>query len=149
MYALVRLNLQVNNNSPSAEKGKVTQRKLVEELRGEWVAMWSTRYDDQIRAEGVSAATYDGLHVERGTIIHATRDYKPLNFKEILQEHNVENPDRYIQPSSVVGGWNKFVKTQILGSKKIKAKALEPQVSASKKPVLQPKKGGRGWLHTT
>jgi hypothetical protein len=38
------------------------------------------RFDDKTKAEGVSVANYSSLKVERGTVIHATRDFKPLNF---------------------------------------------------------------------
>ena len=72
--------------------------------------MWSERFDDKVRAEGVSVSNYTCLRVEQGTIIHATKDFKALNFKEILKEHLVENPDRYIEPSNSIGGWNKFIK---------------------------------------
>ena len=130
---------------PNTNEAKTDQKKRVEELRGEWQQLWRDRYDDQIRAEGVSAANYTKLQVERGTIIHATRDYKPLNFKEILQQNQIENPDRYIPPNSQIGGWNKFVKTQITQPKQPHTKPPPPP----KKANQQPKKGGRGWLHTT
>lgn len=109
--------------------------------------MWSERYNDTVKAEGVSVSDYTALHVERGTIIHATRDFKPLNFKEILDEQIIENSDRLIQPSVDVGGWNKFVKTKITVREPQKNKrALE--YAPKKREAQQPKKGGRGWLHT-
>ena len=58
---------------------------------------------------------YASLRVERGTVVHATRDFKVLNFKEILEQHMVEDTDRFVQPNVDVGGWNKFVKTKIVG----------------------------------
>jgi hypothetical protein len=53
------------------------------------------------------------LRVEQGTIIHATKDFKALNFREIVEQHMVEDPDRFIQPDVHVDGWNKFIKTEI------------------------------------
>ena len=105
--------------------------------------MWNERYNDKVKAEGVSVADYERLHVNCGTIIHATRDYKALNFKEILKENLVENPDRYVQPSQHEGGWNKFIKTNITNKTK-RATSYTPPKPQGK----QPKKGGRGWLHT-
>ena len=75
--------------------------------------MWNERYNDKIKAEGVSAQNYDLLKVDKGTIIHATRDFKPLNLKEVLEENKIETPDRYISPNPQIGGWNKFVKTNV------------------------------------
>jgi hypothetical protein len=133
-------------NNPVDDKAKA-QKKLVEELKVQWKQLWSDRLDDKVRAEGVSTANYESLRIERGTIIHATRDFKALNFKEILEEHLVENPDRFIQPDRQVGGWNKFVKTEITNQPKKTKRATE---HVPKKPEgKQPKKGGRGWLHAT
>ena len=133
-------------DNPVDDKAKA-QKKLVEELKVEWKQLWSDRLDDKVRAEGVSTANYESLRVERGTVIHATRDFKALNFKDILEEHLVENPDRFVQPDRQVGGWNKFVKTEITNQPKKNKRATE---HAPKKPEgKQPKKGGRGWLHAT
>ena len=138
------------NNSGDTSEGNTkreAQKKLVEELKGEWKLMWSERFDDKAKAEGVSIADYSSLQVERGTIIHATKDFKALNFREILEQHLVENPDRYVEPSNSVGGWNKFIKTKITNDTSVKrqrAAHYETEKTARK----QPKKSGRGWLHT-
>ena len=57
--------------------------------------------------------TTSDLFIDKGTVIHATRDFKSLNFKEILEEHEIQNAERYIPPDPHVGGWNKFVKDNI------------------------------------
>jgi hypothetical protein len=88
------------------------------------------------------------LHVERGIVIHATRDLKALSFKEILEQHLVEDLDRAVQPDVQVGGWNKFVKTKITGSRPQRNKRTLPDIP-KKRAVQQPKKGGRSWLHAT
>jgi hypothetical protein len=141
--------LQVNGDSASglatdsAEDKAKAQKKLVEDLKEQWKQLWSERLNDHVRAEDISIANYETLRVERGTIIHATRDFKALNFKEILETHLVENPDRYVQPDYRTGGWSKFVKTEITNKK-----TAHPAACAPKKPEgKQPKKGGRGWLH--
>jgi len=130
----------------TADERAEAQKKLVEELRVAWKQLWSDRLNDKVRAEDISAASYESLRVERGTIIHASRDYKPLNFKEILEEHKVENPDNFIAPNVNVGGWTKFVKTEIT-AKKPHMKRRQRENVAEKKVCQQPKKGGRGWLH--
>jgi hypothetical protein len=134
--------------NPSSSKGRVqAQKQLVEELKVEWKQLWEERFDDKVRAEGISVNDYQRLFVEQGTVINATKDFKPLSFKEILQQHMVENPDRYIPPATDVGGWNKFIKTEVTGEK---TKKENTRPSITEKPKSQKsKKGGRGWLHAT
>jgi len=127
-------------------KVSLTQKELVEELKVYWKKLWQERVDDKVRAEGVAAAEYDKLFVEKGTIIHATRDYKALNFKEILEQNQIANAERFIPPPPQVGGWGKFVKANITGKRQRKStRAL--LYCEDKKEKQQPKKGGRGWLH--
>jgi hypothetical protein len=134
-----------STKKPTEDKAKA-QKELVEELKGQWKLLWSERVNDDVRAEGISVANYESLRVERGTINQATRDFNPLNFKEILESHMVENPERYIQPDRREGGWGKFVKTEITKNQGQKSKRA--QEYAPKKPKgKQPKKSGRGWLH--
>lgn len=146
--------MQVNGDSASgladeSVEGKAkAQKKLVEDLKVQWKLLWNERLNDRVRAEDISVANYETLHVERGTIIHATRDFKVLNFKEILEQHMVENPERFVQPDYRSGGWSKFVKTEITNHqppRNQRALAYVPK----KREAQQPKKGGRGWLHTT
>jgi hypothetical protein len=136
-----------SSDDDSFEGKSKAQKKLVEELKVEWKLLWGERFNDNVRAEAVSVNNYTSLRVERGTIIHATRDYKALNFKQILEQHMVENPERFIQPDNNSGGWSKFVKTQINAPKAQKKRSM-PDVP-KKNVTQQPKKGGRGWLHTT
>jgi hypothetical protein len=122
------------------------QTEAVEALRIQWKKLWQERVDDKVLAEGIAITDYSSLFVQQGTVIHATRDFKALNFKEIIEQHEVENPDRYIQPNQQIGGWKKFVKTQITNQKprrNTRAQAYVPE----KKAAQQCKKGGRGWLH--
>jgi hypothetical protein len=123
------------------------QKALVDELKTTWKKLWQERVDDKVRAEGIAINDYSMLYVERGTIIHATRDYLALNFKDILQQHQIENAERYIPPSQAVGGWNKFVKTQITKQQPHKKKRAEVYLAEKTERRRQPKKGGRGWLH--
>ncbi|MGA2682392.1 MAG: hypothetical protein ABSF44_11415 [Candidatus Bathyarchaeia archaeon] len=140
-------------NAPLNESFKSkaeAQKKLVEELKVQWKLLWSERFDDKELAEGVSVNDYSILRVERGTVIHATRNFKALSFKEILEQHMVENPDRFVQPETNAGGWSKFIKKEITNQSLPKRGKRAASYLAEKpdKPVSQqPKKGGRGWLH--
>jgi hypothetical protein len=145
----IHLQTTSDGDKPSetqSNKSKVkAQKQLVDELKVQWKLLWSERFDDRVKAEGISVNDYESLFVEQGTVIHATKDFKPLNFKDILQHHMVENPERYIQPNVEVGGWNKFIKTELTGQR-IKKSNTRPQ--DIRKPKGQKlKKGGRGWLH--
>jgi hypothetical protein len=146
---LDRLRYSAQAFAGGSREGRVEeQKKLVEELKVQWKLLWSERFDDKVRAEGVSVSDYVSLRVERGTIIHATRDFKALSFREILELHLVEDLDRVVQPDVHVGGWNKFIKTKITGRGPQRNKRALSYVP-KKRGVQQPKKGGRGWLHAT
>ena len=129
------------------ENKREAQKKLVEELRVEWKLLWSERFNDRVKAEGISVNDYSSLQVNRGTVIHATRNFKALNFSEIVKEHIGEDAERFVQPSAIEGGWNKFIKTKITNSPR-RGKRADSYVPA-KSVDQQPKKGGRGWLHST
>jgi hypothetical protein len=122
------------------------QKELVEELKVEWKKLWRERLDDKVRAEGVAITDYSSLFVDKGTIIHATRDFKALNFKEILEQHEIVDAERYVPPDRFVGGWTKFVKSNI-ATKAVVPKKRAEKYTSDKKVKQQPKKGGRGWLH--
>ena len=145
--------LQVPDGSSKDFKGEdrkarvEAQKRLIEELKAQWKLLWSERFDDRVRAEGVSVNDYAILDVEKGTIIHATKDFKILNLKQILEKYKVENPERYVQPDVRVGGWNKFIKTEIAGKGSRAADYVADKCSPKKSQ--QSKKGGRGWLHKT
>ncbi len=121
-------------------------KEIVEELKVQWRRLWQNRVDDKVRAEGIATADYCDLFVEKGTIIHATKDYKALSFKEILQQHQIANVDRFISPDPQVGGWTKFIKVNIAGRRIYRKERAELQ-GVEKKQKQHLKKGGRGWLH--
>jgi hypothetical protein len=109
--------------------------------------MWKERIDDKVRAEGIANEDYSMLFVEKGLVIFATKDFKALNFREILAYHKLADVDRIIPSSPDVGGWGKFIRTAIVGQKS-SSRARETRVRLEEeKQRQQPKKGGRGWLH--
>ena len=90
---------------------------VVAEIKSQWKRMWQERIDDHVRAEGVAFQDYDHLFVERGTVVLATRDFKLLSLKDILELHKVANAERFVPPNPNVGGWGKFVRTHISSGK--------------------------------
>ena len=132
------------NGSPESKVKK--QKELVETLKVQWKLLWDERFNDRVRAEGVSEKDYEILNVERGTVITATRDFKVLNFKDILEKHMIEQPERFIQPNANIGGWNRFVKTNM---HKPQSSNRTLQEVPDKLIPLQSKKSRRGWLHAT
>jgi hypothetical protein len=119
------------------------KKEFIEELKRQWKLMWIERIDDRLKAEGIADKDFDLLFVDRGTIIMATRDYKPLDFVQVLEGHKMTRQESEIAPNSAVGGWGKFAR-----------ETYEKRPSARKQFYAQPKrvnsalkKGGRGWLH--
>lgn len=120
-------------------------KEFVDELRTDWRHLWQHRLDDKLRAEGIAKQDYSRLFVERGTVIMATRDFKPLDFFDIVQEHLAFNADKAVPPNSTIGGWGKFVRNNLRKHKK-PTRRFAPSRPTFKK-AQQQKKGGRGWLH--
>lgn len=122
-------------------------KEFVEGLRNDWRMLWRTRIDDRVRAEGVASRDYPLLFTERGTIIVATRDYKPMSFHEILDEHLLPSDAETVNPSPTTGGIGKFIREVIRGQRS-QARRRRPPPPKPKPPKgQQRKKGGRGWLH--
>jgi hypothetical protein len=120
-------------------------KEFVGELRTEWKSLWQNRIDDKVRAEGIAKQDYSKLFVERGTVIMATRDYKPLEFFDIVQDYLSFDAEKALPPNATVGGWGKFVRNNI-NKKKTTTRRVAPPKPTPKKGQQQ-KKGGRGWLH--
>jgi len=123
-------------------------KKFVEGLKNEWKVLWRDRIEDRVRAEGIANRDYSRLFVDRGTIIIATRDYKPPDFIEILEHHKPPDAESLIPLSPTVGGWGKFIRTVLSKQKRLTGRGRpKPELSSKKKQQL--KKDGRGWLHFT
>ena len=120
-------------------------KQFVDELRTEWKSLWQNRIDDKVRAEGIAKQDYSKLFVEQGTVIMATRNYKPLEFFEILQDHLGCDAGKAGAPNSTVGGWGKFIRNNIRKQKNPTRRFAPPKPTP--KMGQQQKNGGRGWLH--
>jgi len=122
-------------------------KEKVEELKAEWKRLWRERIDDKVRAEGIANNDFSMLFVDKGTVIFATRNFKMLSFREILEFHKVVDIDRIIPPSPQVGGWGKFIRTVITNQNSSSRVRQMRQYLDDKKQRQQLKKSGRGWLH--
>lgn len=123
-----------------------SREEIVEELRERWRKLWRERVDDKVKAEGIANSDFPRLLVDRGTVIFATRDFKPLSFREILELNDLVDVDRFL-PNPYVGGWGKFTRTMIAGQKSKERIVETRRYLDSKKKRQHLRKGGRGWLH--
>lgn len=123
------------------------KKEFVEDLRRQWRAMWRERIDDRTRAEGIAEKDYSPLFVERGTVIIATRKFRPPDFLEVLQQHGLLSFDGSVAPSPFVGGWGKFIRTFLKGRRPTRRSLMHRPPKPRRKEGQQLKKGGRGWLH--
>jgi len=117
---------------------------LRQELKTEWSELWKTKYDDEVRAEGVSPKEYERLFVDLGEIIYATKDFKPLSFRGILEKHIGSDVAAKAYPDPAVGGWRKFVKENLRRHKSVKRRE-RPRVKVDLDQ--QQRKSGAGWLN--
>ena len=66
-------------------------------LKQEWALLWGERFDDRVRAEGISIRDYPLLLVDKGLVIFASRDAKTPSFSEVVSywsgEGRVYSPD--------------------------------------------------------
>ncbi len=127
---------------------KSGEKEMVEQLKKEWKMLWRDRVDDRVRAEGIASKGYDDLFVDRGTVIVATRDFKALDFKEILRLHKFSNATRLVGPSPSEGGWGKFIRNFIASQTRHNRVAQARSELDEQKRRQQQKKSGRGWLHS-
>ena len=132
--------------------GAVEWKGFVEELKRQWKLLWRERVDDKVRAEGVASSDFELLFVDRGTVIVATRCFKLLEFKEILEEYAApyEVKVKSETPPPSVGGWSRFGREMAASQRmagRSRRAAWPVGEGSGKKGSLQRKKGGRGWLH--
>ena len=127
------------------------RKAFVEELRQQWKTLWRERIDDEVRAEGISSKDYSELFVERGTVIIATRKFKPPDFYDIVQRHLLSSQNdinNTFPPNSKTGGWGKFVRNVLSKQQSSVRRRRSGLIETDKKVSQQLKKCGRGWLHS-
>lgn len=123
------------------------EKIVVEELKAEWKRLWTERIDDKVRAEGIASSDFSGLFVERGTVIFATRNFRLLSFRDVLELHGIVDAGRLVPPDHRVGGWGKFVRSTVAGRTLSGRVRRAASYMAEKSEKQQLKKGGRGWVH--
>jgi hypothetical protein len=123
------------------------EKNVVEELKAEWKRLWRERFDDRVRAEGIANEDYSQVFVERGTVILATRNFKLMSFRDVLEAHGIIDVHKYVSPDPRVGGWGKFVRASIASQKAGKPVKRAASYVAEPKVKQHLRKGGRGWVH--
>ena len=124
------------------DEGLVRAREMRAELKADWAELWRTKRDDEVRADGFPMRDFERLFVEHAEIIVATRDYKPLNFGEILERHLGSEYTERVTLDPGVGGWRKFARTHF-PSKRVERERPRVKVDLSQ----QQRKDGAGWLN--
>jgi hypothetical protein len=126
-------------------RSRVERDAFRSRLKEEWGLLWTERFDDRVRAEGISVREYPLLFMGRGDVIFATRDARPPNFLRIMEVYASRN--LVYSPDPDLGGWGKFVRSQLSTTAHSRAKAFFSSQSKRSKDGQHLKKGGRGWLH--
>jgi hypothetical protein len=126
-------------------ESRVERDAFRSKLKEQWGLLWTERFDDRVRAEGVSVRDYPLLFTSRGHVIFATRDAKAPSFSQIMEVYASQG--LVYSPDPDVGGWGKFVRTELNRAAHSRAKTYVNGQSKCEKEKQQLKKGGRGWLH--
>ena len=122
--------------------------EFVTDLRKEWKTLWESRIDDRFRAEGLADHDYASLFIDRGTVLVATRDYKPPDFNEILERHITPIDIERVNPNPASGGTSKFIRDFITKRNKYTNESAEHKVASKPTRKSQQRKGGRGWKNS-
>jgi hypothetical protein len=121
---------------------------LLGEVRKEWKTMWHERFDDKVSAEGIAGQDFPLLFLGRGTVVLATRKFRPPDFFEIVERHRkllgANLAPGNVNPSA--GGWGKFMRALSKQYRLDSRRRREP-VKQERNVALPQRKGGRGWLH--
>ena len=114
-------------------------------LKEEWRRLWAERFDDRVRAEGVSTRDYPLVFSGRGDVVFASRDARAPCFSEVVQSYVSQG--LVYSPDPHVGGWGKFIRTELGKVAHSRARCYFEGEPKREKGGQQLKKGGRGWLH--
>ena len=123
-----------------------TENIQVKKIKKEWKQLWLMRINDKVRAEGIANRAFPLCFVEQGTVIAASRDFKPPHLKDILKMNQIQDAEQIIGPPPTVGGWHKFASTFLNKQPRNRMFILKKQ-RRERKASLQLKKGGHGWIH--
>ncbi|MDI6904260.1 MAG: hypothetical protein QMD13_02040 [Candidatus Bathyarchaeia archaeon] len=90
---------------------RVKRDEFLRRLKEEWRLLWRERFDDRVRAEGVAVRDYPLVFMDRGFVIFASRDAKAPSFSEVVEFWASQGC--IYAPDPIVGGWGKFIKTEL------------------------------------
>ena len=124
-------------------KKRVEGDEFKRKLRSEWSLMWRERFDDRIKAEGIAVRDYPMLFMDRGVVIFANKDAKAPSFSDLADYWSMQG--KFYSPNPREGGWGKFVNSTLRSRRSSYGFTNHSKRETAAK--LQPKKGGRGWLH--
>jgi hypothetical protein len=124
-----------------------TSRQTADLLKREWKKLWQEKFEDKFRAEGIASRDFSALFVEKGTVIIAARDFKPLSFQEILERYRFSDISQFIPTDPSVGGWKKFVQKNITSQRPHGRRERANSSTERHEDRQQLKKSGHGWLH--
>lgn len=126
-------------------RSRTEQDEFRRRLKEEWRLLWRERFDDKVRAEGVSIRDYPLLFVDRGFVVFATKGAKSPSYSDIvdfwMSQGLAYSPDPFL------GGWGKFIRTELKRHAHARASTFSGDHPKVKVERQQLKKGGRGWLH--
>ena len=92
---------------------------MIKDLRKQWNKMWWERINDKVRAEGIANQDFPTLFVEQGSVIAATRNYRPPNFREIVEKNrSYKMNDLPLPPNPSQGGYGKFIREVVSKQKR-------------------------------
>lgn len=124
---------------------RVERDTFLGKLKDEWGLLWTERFDDHVRAEGVSSRDYPLLFASRGDVIFASRDARSPSFSEVVSSWASQG--MVYSPDPAVGGWGKFMKTELKRVAHSRARSYVQSQPKCRMERQHLKKGGRGWLH--
>jgi hypothetical protein len=124
---------------------RVERDVFLKRLKEQWGLMWRERFDDRVRAEGVSIQDYPMVFAVRGQVIFASRDAKTQCFSDVLASYMSQG--LVYSPELHVGGWSKFIRTELKLAAHSRARSFAADKPKNEKEKQHLKKGGRGWLH--
>jgi hypothetical protein len=114
-------------------------------LKEEWGLLWQERFDDRVRAEGVSVREYSLLLTERGSVIFDSRDAKRPSLSALVDYWSARG--LVYSPDPNVGGWGRFIRTCLNDAAHSRSKSYRERDLSPSKVKQQLKKSGKGWLH--
>jgi hypothetical protein len=110
---------------------------MIIDLKKQWESLWEDRLVDKKIAEATASRNYPDLFIDKGTVLHATRNYKVPCLEEIISKHKLSLD--LLPPTPQIGGYGVFIRKYISdGTRQSKNSQLKDKSSDISK--LQKKK---------